>query len=196
MVRSPSYVVTTNWGHSVITMQIYRVPDDPVTIDASQLAISEGDHIHVLLNTTNGGLQGSTTLINLNTSQTFSYSQDAPVSWRGPTWPSPGTSAEWIIEAGTYLNATRFVFPDWGNASVLDARACYNTTGACGKCLCNLPKIRADHPTTPVLPGQGTSSSSTQTTAVLLNDTDILYTRSYVDGSDIWIAYVEEPSPA
>lgn len=119
--------------------RVLRVPDDPISINSSELAISEGDHIHVLLNTTNGGYQASATLTNLNTSQSFSYSQDAPVSWRGPTWPAPGTSAEWIIEAGTYLNGTRHVFPDWGNASFLDVQACYNTTGTCGKTMTLTP---------------------------------------------------------
>lgn len=127
-----------------------------------------------MLNTINGGYHASTTLTNLNTSQTFSYSQDAPVSWRGPTWPAPGTSAEWIIEAGTYLNGTQYVLPDFGNASFLDARACYNTTGAC------------------VRPGDDHLISTSQTTAVWWNDTDTLYTRSYVNEDDAWVAYVEE----
>ncbi|KAJ4397777.1 hypothetical protein N0V93_002014 [Gnomoniopsis smithogilvyi] len=148
------------------------VPEDPVSIPTSQLALAAGDHLYVRLNTSNGGLQGSVTLTNLNTSQTFAYSQDAPVSWRGPTWPAPGTSAEWIVEAGTYLNTTRYVWPDWGNATFVDARACWNTTGDC------------------VVPGQ--PGGEERMTAVWWNDTGILYSRSGANDGTVWLAYVEE----
>lgn len=159
-------------GSTVYTGFYEWVPDDPVSLTAAQLAISAGDHIHVLVNTSDGGFRAGTTLTNLNTTQQFTYSQDAPVTWRGPTWPSPGTSAEWIMEAGTYLNSTRYTWPNWGNASILGARACYNTTGVC------------------VVPGQ--AGTSENMTAVLWEDTNTLYSRSYVDGGDVWIAYVEE----
>lgn len=80
-----------------------------------------------------------------------------------------------IIEAGTYLNGTRHVFPDWGNATVLNTKACYeNVDVAC------------------VVPG-GIDEQSLRMTAMRLNDTGMLYTRSYVDGDQVWIAYVEEP---
>ncbi|CZR58546.1 uncharacterized protein PAC_08438 [Phialocephala subalpina] len=151
------------------------VPSDPVSITPSQLAISEGHHIRVVINTTNAGYHGSTTLTNLNTSQTFSYSQNAPTAWRGPTFPSPGSSAEWIIEGGTYLNGTQYVFPDWGNASFLDARACYVSSDC-------------------VAPGDiDTGANNTRMAVVLWNDTQTVYTQSYVDEDRVWIAYVEEP---
>ncbi|KAH6668192.1 concanavalin A-like lectin/glucanase domain-containing protein [Halenospora varia] len=151
------------------------IPNDPVSLTPSQLTISEGQHIRVVINTTNAGYRGTTTLTNLNTSQTFSYSQDAPTAWRGPTFPAPGSSAEWIIEAGTYLNGTRYVFPDWGNTSFLDARACY-VSGEC------------------VVPGDvDTGANNTRMTVVLWNETQTLYTQSYVDEDRVWIAYVEEP---
>lgn len=73
----------------------YRVPEDPLDVPTSQLALSEGDHLHVLVSTSNGTYHGNITMTNLNTSAVYSYEQDAPVSWRGPTWPSPGSSAEW-----------------------------------------------------------------------------------------------------
>lgn len=80
-----------------------------------------------------------------------------------------------IIEAGTYLNSTRHVFPDWGNATILNAKACYESTDkGC------------------VVPG-GTDEESLRVTAMRLNETGLLYTRSYVDGDRVWIDYVEEP---
>lgn len=148
------------------------VPSDPVSIPASQLALAAGDHLYVRLNTSNGGLQGSLALTNLNTSQTFEYSQDAPVSWRGPTWPAPGSSAEWIVEAGTYLNGTRYVWPDWGNTSFVDAKAYWNTTGEC------------------VVPGQ--EGGDARTTVVWWNDTGMIYSQSGGSGGEVWLAYVEE----
>lgn len=72
-----------------------RVPNDPISLTSSQLAISEGDHVHVVVETSDGGYYGNTSLTNLNTNQTYSFGQEAPTTWRGPTWPSPGTSAEW-----------------------------------------------------------------------------------------------------
>jgi hypothetical protein len=78
-----------------------------------------------------------------------------------------------IIEAGTYLNGLQYVFPDWGNASFLNARACY-VSGEC------------------ILAGEGDASNA-QITAVSWNDTQTLYTRSYVDEDQVWVAYVEEP---
>jgi hypothetical protein len=73
----------------------YRVPNDPISLTQSELTVSEGDHLHVVLKTSQGGYYGNVTFTNLNTSQIFSYGQEAPITWRGPTWPSPGTSAEW-----------------------------------------------------------------------------------------------------
>lgn len=75
-----------------------------------------------------------------------------------------------IVEAGTYINTTRYVFPDWGTATFLGARACY-ANGTCA------------------LPADG----DWRETAVLLNDTNTLYTTSSVDGDLVEITYVEEP---
>lgn len=80
-----------------------------------------------------------------------------------------------IVEAGTYLNSTRHVFPDWGNATILNAKACYEST---------------ERPC--VVPG-GVDEESLRVTAMRLNETGIMYTRSYVDGDQVWVAYVEEP---
>ncbi|KAF5021014.1 hypothetical protein F66182_6945 [Fusarium sp. NRRL 66182] len=143
------------------------IPNDPIDVDPSELGISEGHHIHVILKTTNNGYHGSTTLTNLNTSQTYTHSQDATEKWRGPTWPAQGATAEWIIEAGTYLNGPQYVFPDWGNASFLDARACYQN----GECS---------------LPGDGGKDQG-RITAVLWNDTKTLYTRSHSKGDHVLI---------
>ncbi|KAK2676518.1 Heterokaryon incompatibility [Fusarium oxysporum f. sp. vasinfectum] len=71
------------------------IPDDPIDVSSSKLAISEGDHIHVVLMTTNNGYHGSTTLTNLNTSRTYTHSQNAANLWRGPTFPAQGATAEW-----------------------------------------------------------------------------------------------------
>ncbi|EKD14840.1 aspergillopepsin-2 [Drepanopeziza brunnea f. sp. 'multigermtubi' MB_m1] len=150
------------------------VPSDPVFLTASQLAICEGDHIRVMINTTDAGYCGTTTLTNLNTSQTFAYSQAAPTAWRGPTFPAPGSSAEWIMEAAAYLNTTKFVLPDWGNASMLDARACY-VSGDC------------------VVPGDIDKPEDTRMAVVLWNETQTVNTQSTVDGSSVSIAYVELP---
>lgn len=79
-----------------------------------------------------------------------------------------------IIEAGTYLNSTRHVFPDWGNATILNAKACYESIDK--NC---------------VVPGE-TDDEGLRVTAVRLNETGLLYTRSYVDGDRVWVAYVEE----
>lgn len=148
------------------------VPEDPVSLTPEQFKLEEGDHLHVLLNTSNGGLVGSLSLTNLNTSQVFSITRDAPVSWRGPTWPAPGSSAEWIVEAGTYLNGTRYVWPDFGVVRFLDARACYNTTGEC---------VDA-----------GRAGSRRQITAVLWNDTETVYSGTRVHGDNVRIKYLEE----
>lgn len=154
------------------------VPDEPISLSQLQLAIVEGDHIHVEVNTTDAGYHGTTTFTNLNTSQTFSHSQDAAKLWRGPTFPASGASAEWIVEAGTYLNYTQVIFPDWGNASILDARACY-LSGECVK------------------PGDlDTGDDNTRMTVVLWNDTQTVYTESSVDEDRVWIAYVEKPLQA
>lgn len=147
-----------------------RVPNDPISVNSSTLAISEGDHLHVVLNTTNGGLLASTTLTNLNNSQSFSVTLDAPVSWRGPTWPAQGYSAEWIIEAGTYLNGPQYVLPDWGNATIYGAQGCRNATGEC------------------VLAGD----AITNLTAVYEADSGMLFSQTGASGDEIWIQYVEE----
>lgn len=115
---------------------------------------------------------GSLSLKNLNTSQVFEVTREAPVSWRGPTWPAPGSSAEWIVEAGTYLNGTRYVWPDFGEVRFLGARACYNTTGEC------------------VLAGK--AGANKQIAAVLWNDTKTVYSGTSVDGGDVRIEYLEE----
>ncbi|KAF5008479.1 hypothetical protein FDECE_5238 [Fusarium decemcellulare] len=148
------------------------IPDDPLDVSPAKLAISEGDHIHVLLETTNNGYHGSTTLTNLNTSQTYTHNQDAPTAWRGPTFPAQGATAEWIIEAGTYLNGPQYVFPDWGTAQFLGARACYKN----GEC---------------ALAGDGTADQG-RMTAVMWNDTRTLYTQSCAKGDHVSIEYIEE----
>lgn len=73
------------------------------------------------------------------------------------------------MEAGTYLNGTQYNFPDWGNASIIDASACYES----GQCV-----VLGD-------PGM-------EIAAVLWNDTRTVYTKTYVDEDRVWIAYVEE----
>ncbi|KAF4465886.1 hypothetical protein FALBO_7252 [Fusarium albosuccineum] len=98
--------------------------------------------------------------------------QDAPTAWRGPTLPAQGATAEWIIEAGTYLNGPQYVFPDWGTAQFLGARACYKN----GEC---------------ALAGDGTVDQG-RMTAVLWNDTRTLYTRSCAKGDHVSIEYIEE----
>lgn len=80
-----------------------------------------------------------------------------------------------IVEAGTYLNSTRHVFPDWGNATILNAKACYE---------------RTERPC--VVPGRF-DEESLRVTAMRLNETGIMYTRSYVNDDQVWVAYVEEP---
>ncbi|KAI1342575.1 concanavalin A-like lectin/glucanase domain-containing protein [Xylariaceae sp. FL0016] len=143
------------------------VPDDYVELDATQLAVAAGDHVRVQINATDDGLHGSTTLTNLNTTQTFSYEQDAPTTWRGPTFPARGASAEWIVEAGGNLFGQQDVFPDWGTVRFLDARAC-RVNGEC------------------VLPG----GPDLAVTAVKYNDT--VYTRSREEGNSVSIDYIEE----
>ncbi|KAJ3459955.1 hypothetical protein MRS44_016028 [Fusarium solani] len=150
---------------------IMSIPDDPLMVSKAQLAISEGDHIHVVVETTNNGYHGTTTLTNLNTGKTYKHSQDAPVKWRGPTWPSQGATAEWIVEAGTYLNGPQFILPDWGTATFRNARACYDN----GECA-----FAGDG-----IPDQGLMS------AILWNDTNMLYTRSRAKGDYASVKYVE-----
>ncbi|KAK2598845.1 hypothetical protein N8I77_012230 [Diaporthe amygdali] len=162
-------------GTSAYTGFYEWVPNDPISLTSSQLAISEGDHVHVVVETSDGGYYGNTSLTNLNTSQTYSFGQEAPTTWRGPTWPSPGTSAEWIIEAGTYLNSTRHIFPDWGNATMLNAKACYG-----------------DNDSACIMAGAA-DENDLRMTAMRLNETGMLYTRSYVESDRVWVAYVEEP---
>jgi hypothetical protein len=75
------------------------------------------------------------------------------------------------------LNGTQYVFPDWGTASFLDAKACY-VTGEC------------------VAPGDfetGAKANNTRMTIVLWNETETLYTQSYVNQDQVWISYVEMP---
>lgn len=151
-----------------------RVPNDPIHLNSSELAVSAGDHIHVVLNTTDNGMAGGVIMTNLNTSQTFSYGQVAPTTWRGPTWPALGDSAEWIVEAGTYINGPQYVFPDWNNATFLDSRACYDVEGYC------------------VSPADRNDMSLNRLTAVWWNDTQTLYTKSHVDGNIVTVEYVEE----
>lgn len=170
MTLSPA---TANSSETSIYTAFYEwVPNDPISLTADQLALAEDDHLYVRLNTSAGGLVASATFINLNTSKEFGVTMEAPVAWRGPTWPAPGTSAEWIVEAGTYLNGTRYVWPDFGNASFLDARACYNTTGEC------------------VVAGQARTNG--QITAVFWNDTKTVYSSTAINCGDVKIAYVEE----
>ncbi|KAJ0121890.1 hypothetical protein J7T55_002399 [Diaporthe amygdali] len=162
-------------GTSAYTGFYEWVPNDPISLTSSQLAISEGDHVHVVVETSDGGYYGNTSLTNLNTSQAYSFGQEAPTTWRGPTWPSPGTSAEWIIEAGTYLNSTRHIFPDWGNATMFNAKACYG-----------------DNDSACIMAG-ASDENDLRMTAMRLNETGMLYTRSYVEADRVWVAYVEEP---
>ncbi|KAI1017039.1 hypothetical protein LB504_007194 [Fusarium proliferatum] len=152
------------------------IPDSPIDVSPSKLAISEGDHIYVILKTTNNGYHGSTTLTNINTSQTYTHSQNAANLWHGPTFPSQGATAEWIVEAGTYLNTTQYVFPNWGTASFLNARAC-NEKGNCS------------------LPGDGNKHQG-QITAVLWNDTKTLYTQSCIKGDHVSVKYIEKQQPS
>ncbi|KAI0470038.1 concanavalin A-like lectin/glucanase domain-containing protein [Xylariaceae sp. FL0804] len=144
------------------------VPSDYVELNASQLSVSEGDSIRVQISTAGDGLRGSLTLANLDTAQVFTHEQDAPTTWRGPTFPARGASAEWIVEAGGSLYGEQNVFPDWGTVEFLGARAC-RVDGAC------------------VLPG----GRGMITTAVKYDDT--LYTRSRAEGGRVLIEYVEEP---
>lgn len=148
------------------------MPNDPILLNSTELSLSEGDYLEVVLTTSNNGLVGSVSMTNLNTSQAFTYSQDAPVSWRGPTWPALGNSAEWIVEAGTYIDGPQYVFPDWHTATILDARACYDE-----KCFSPLAAC---------------NSTLNRMTAVYWNDTQTLYTRSSINGSAVKIDYVEE----
>ncbi|KAI6714267.1 hypothetical protein JHW43_003214 [Diplocarpon mali] len=151
------------------------VPADPVLLTTAELAISEGEHLRVSVNTTKAGYSGRVTLTNLNTSQSFVHSQDATKLWRGPTFPAPGSSAEWIVEAGTDLEGNQYVFPDWGSASILDARACYLD----GEC---------------VVPGDvETGANNTRMTVVRWNDTQVVNTQSSVEGDRVSITYVEMP---
>lgn len=113
-------------------------------------------------------------MTNVNTSQTFSYSQAAPTTWRGPTWPALGSTAEWIVEAGTYINGPQYVFPDWHNATFIEAKACYDAIGEC------YAPVSADNTTL------------NRMTAVYWNDTQMLYTQSSVENDVVTIEYVEE----
>ncbi|KAI1846649.1 hypothetical protein JX265_009048 [Neoarthrinium moseri] len=151
------------------------VPLDPIDLNSTELSLSVGDHLQVIITTADNGMSGSIAMTNLNTSQTFSHSQAAPTTWRGPTWPALGSSAEWIMEAGTYVNGPRYVFPDWHNATFLGAKACYNADGTC------YPPVSADNATL------------NQMTAVYWNDTQTLYTESSVEGDLVTIEYVEKP---
>lgn len=80
-----------------------------------------------------------------------------------------------IIEAGTYLNSTRHIFPDWGNATMLNAKACYG-----------------DNDSACIMAG-ASDENDLRMTAMRLNETGMLYTRSYVKADRVWVAYVEEP---
>ena len=82
-----------------------------------------------------------------------------------------------IMEAGTYLNYTQVIFPDWGNATILNARACYSS----GEC---------------VKPGDlDTGENNTRMTVVMWNYTQTVYTESSVEGDHVGIAYVEKLFP-
>ncbi|KAK9413009.1 hypothetical protein SUNI508_12204 [Seiridium unicorne] len=150
------------------------VPNDPVQLNSTELSISVGDHVQVTLTTAGNGMIGSVSMTNVNTSQAFSYTQAAPTTWRGPTWPALGSTAEWIVEAGTYLNGPQYVFPDWHNSTFLNAKACYNTDGVC------YPPVSAETPTL------------NRMTAVYWNDTQTLYTQSSVKDDTVTVEYIEE----
>lgn len=79
---------------------------------------------------------------------------------------------ERIVEAGTYLNGPQYILPDWGTASFLGARACYDD----GEC---------------AVAGDGAADQGLMA-AILWNDTSALYTRSRVKGDYVWVKYVEE----
>ncbi|RSL96825.1 hypothetical protein CDV31_013291 [Fusarium ambrosium] len=167
-------VIMSVWTNGTTEYEGFHewIPEDPLMVSKAQLAISEGDHIHVVVETTNNGYHGTTTLTNLNTGKTYKHSQDAPVTWRGPTWPSQGATAEWIVEAGTYLNGPQYILPDWDTATFRNARACYDN----GEC---------------ALAGDGTPDQGLMS-AILWNDTSMLYTRSRAKGDHASVKYVEE----
>ncbi|KAH6646231.1 concanavalin A-like lectin/glucanase domain-containing protein [Truncatella angustata] len=151
------------------------VPNDPILLNSTELDISVGDHLQVILTTADNGMYGSVFMTNVNTSQTFSYSQAAPTAWRGPTFPALGNTAEWIMEAGTYINGPQYVFPDWHNATFLAAKACYSADDACFS------------------PVSGENITLNAMTAVYRNDTETLYTKSLVQDEIVTIEYIEHP---
>ncbi|TID21647.1 hypothetical protein E6O75_ATG05042 [Venturia nashicola] len=152
------------------------IPEDPILLSKTQFTIHQAQHLHIHLSTSKNGLVGSLSLSNLNSSQTFNVTRDAPVSWRGPTWPSPGSSAEWIVEAGTDLNGTRFVWPDFGVCRFYGARACYDGGGGGGgDCV-----------------EAGRGGSGKRVTAVLWNDTGTVYSGTSGEGDEVGVKYLEE----
>lgn len=112
------------------------------------------------------------TLNNLNTTKTISHTQSAPTSWRAPDFLAPGGSAEWIVETGTYTNYTRQVFPDFGEARFVGARA-----------------FRQDGSV--VLPGDEGGLQMFENFGE-----DTLYTKSEVQGTEVTVKYVEEKCEA
>lgn len=146
-----------------------RIPEDPIHISPTELTINAGDHIFMSVSTTNDGLNGTATLTNKNTTQTFSIERPAPTTWRGPAWFSPGYSAEWIVEAGTYLNSTQVVLPDWGNATFLAAQAC-RTDGVC----------------------VGPAGATTTVAQVVEEDVSMLYTKTVLREDYVNVEYIEE----
>lgn len=143
---------------------------DPENFLHGNFTIEEGHHVHVTLNTTGNGTSASTTLTNLNTTQTISTTREAPTSWRGPDWTAPGASAEWILESGTYPNYTKTVLPDFRTAVFLDAQAC-RADGSC------------------TAPGEG---DSTQIFYNFWVDTEILCSHTTVQGKTVEVVYIEE----
>lgn len=153
----------------MLTCHLNRIPEDPIHISPTELTINTGDHISMSVSTTNDGLNGTVTLTNENTTQAFSLERTSPVTWRGPTWFTPGYSAEWIAEAGTYLNSTRVVLPDWGNATFLAAQAC-TTDGVC----------------------VGPMGETSTVAQIVEEDVSILYTKTVLGEDFVTVQYVEE----
>lgn len=80
------------------------------------------------------------------------------------------------MEAGTYVNGPQYVLPDWGNATFLDARACYSNGSGIGA-------GDASH-----------NRENTFMSIILHKETKTVNTQSYANEDQVWIAYVEEAS--
>lgn len=146
------------------------VPDPEYFVPLNDFEIVEGDHVHIVLNISTNGTLATATLNNLNTTKMISNTRSAPTGWRRPDYTVPGASAEWIVESGTYQNYTKTVLPDFGTAVFFDAKA-----------------YKQDR--TKVLPGD---VSGLQMFENFWADTEMLYSRCYVEGEVVRAKYVEE----